>query len=111
MAIRAEAFRTLGGFDEALPLAYNDVDLCLRLRSAGWRIIWTPAAELVHRESASLGRHDEGSRAEQYARDVNFMRHRWGRLLHADPFYNPNLALERGYRLAFPPRRATKGNL
>ena len=84
-----------------MSLSRRDVQ---RLRSAGWRIIWTPAAELVHRESASFGRHDEGSRAEQYARDVNFMRHRWGRLLQADPFYNPNLALERGYSLAFPPR-------
>ena len=50
MAIRANVFRTLGGFDEKMPLAYNDVDLCLRLRSAGWRIIWTPSAELVHHE-------------------------------------------------------------
>lgn len=104
MAIRADVFRRLGGFDENMPLAYNDVDLCLRLRSAGWRIIWTPAAELVHRELASLGRHDEGPRAEQYAHDVTFMHQRWGPLLQADPFYNPNLGLEQGYSLAFPPR-------
>jgi O-antigen biosynthesis protein len=105
LAIRADVFRTLGGFDEAMPLAYNDVDLCIRLRSVGYRIIWTPAAELVHRESASLGRHDEGSRAEQFARDVAFMRQRWGYLLGADPFYNSNLSLKRPYHLAFPPRR------
>lgn len=108
MAIRADLFHTLGGFDEKMPLAYNDVDLCLRLRSAGWRIIWTPAAELVHRESASLGRHDEGARAEQYAHDVTLMRQRWGSLLKADLFYNLNLGLERGYSLAFPPRRKTQ---
>ena len=48
MAIRAEVFRMIGGFDEAMPLAYNDVDLCLRLRAAGWRIIWTPVVELMH---------------------------------------------------------------
>jgi O-antigen biosynthesis protein len=108
MAIRADVFRRLGGFDENMPLAYNDVDLCLRLRSAGWRIIWTPAAELVHRESASLGRHDQGPRAEQYAHDVTLMRQRWGPLLQADPFYNVNFGLERGYGLAFPPRHMTK---
>lgn len=108
MAIRAEVFRTLGGFDEKMPLAYNDVDLCLRLRSAGWRIIWTPSAELVHRESATLGRHDQGPRAEQYAHDVILMRERWGPLLQADPFYNLNLGLERGYSLAFPPRRTAQ---
>jgi O-antigen biosynthesis protein len=104
MGIRGDVFRAIGGFDEALPMAYNDVDLCLRLRSAGWRIIWTPAAELLHRESASLGRHDQGERAEQFSRDVALMRKRWAPLLDADPFYNVNLTLERAYRLAFPPR-------
>jgi O-antigen biosynthesis protein len=104
MVIRAEAFHAVGGFDEALPLAYNDVDLCLRLRTAGWRILWTPAAELMHRESASLGRHDEGTHAEQYRHDVAVIRKRWGSLLESDPFYNPNLSLERGFGLAFPPR-------
>lgn len=104
MAIRAQVFRTIGGFDEAMPLAYNDVDLCLRLRAAGWRIIWTPAAELVHHESASLGRHDTGERAEQYGRDIALMRRRWQSILNADPFYNHNLSLEHGYKLAFPPR-------
>jgi O-antigen biosynthesis protein len=104
MAIRAEAFRAVGGFDEAMPLAYNDVDLCLRLRAAGWRIIWTPAAELVHHESASLGRHDMGDRAEQYARDIALMRQRWQSILNADPFYNRNLSLEHEYKLGFPPR-------
>jgi GT2 family glycosyltransferase len=104
MAIRADVFRTVGCFDEAMPLAYNDVDLCLRLRGAGWRIIWTPSAELVHHESASLGRHNMGARAEQYARDVALMRRRWRPILNADPFYNRNLSLEHGYKLAFPPR-------
>ncbi|MBI3706006.1 MAG: glycosyltransferase, partial [Rhizobiales bacterium] len=111
MAIRADVFRTLGGFDEAMPLAYNDVDLCLRLRAAGWRIIWTPAAELVHRESASLGRHSEGARAEQFAHDVALMRQRWQPILNADPSYNRNLSLERSYRLAFPPRVPVKDDL
>lgn len=111
MAIRADVFRMIGGFDEAMPLAYNDVDLCLRLRAAGWRIIWTPVAELMHHGSASLGRHDMGPHAEQYAHDVAFMRQRWQSVLDADPFYNRNLSLEREYRLAFPPRIPVFDNL
>ena len=111
MAIRAEVFRMIGGFDEAMPLAYNDVDLCLRLRAAGWRIIWTPVAELMHRGSASLGRHDIGAHAEQYARDVALMRQRWHSILDADPFYSCNLSLEREYKLAFPPRIPVSNNL
>ena len=110
MVIRADVFRMVGGFDEAMPLAYNDVDLCLRLRAAGWRILWTPAAELLHRESASLGRHNVGARAKQFARDVALMGQRWRPALDADPFYNVNLSLERGYRLAFPPRHAAAGD-
>ena len=104
MAIRAEVFRMMGGFDEALPHAYNDVDLCLRLRAAGWRIIWTPAAELTHRGSASLGRHNMGVYVERYTQDIAMMRRRWGPFLDADPFYNRNLSLKREYKLAFPPR-------
>ncbi|CAL8975245.1 N-acetylglucosaminyl-diphospho-decaprenol L-rhamnosyltransferase [Rhodoplanes serenus] len=103
MAIRAQAFRAVGGFDAALPLAYNDVDLCLRLRGAGWRIVWTPAAALVHHESASLGRHDV-AHAERWATDVRLMRERWGDALERDPFHNPNLSLARPDAPAFPPR-------
>ena len=110
MVIRADVFRMVGGFDGAMPLAYNDVDLCLRLRAAGWRILWTPAAELLHRESASLGRHNVGARARQFARDVALIGQRWRPALDADPFYNVNLSLERGYRLAFPPRHAAAGD-
>jgi hypothetical protein len=64
----------------------------------------------MHRESASLGRHDEGPHAKQYRHDVAVIRKRWGPLLESDPFYNPNLSLERGYSLAFPPRHLKTRN-
>jgi GT2 family glycosyltransferase len=54
MVIRRAVFDQVGGFDEQLAIAYNDVDLCIRVRAAGWRIIWTPTAELYH-SSASRG--------------------------------------------------------
>jgi GT2 family glycosyltransferase len=104
MVIRREVFHELRGFDEELPVAYNDVDFCLRVRKAEWRIIWTPLAELYHHESASLGRHNSRERAEQFSSAVALMRHRWGTTLDSDPFYNRNLSLVRPYALAFPPR-------
>jgi len=104
MVIRSKIFRELGGFDETMPLAYNDVDLCIRVRQAGWRIIWTPAVELYHRQFASLGKHNSRRHSKQFASDVNLMRQRWGDLLTCDPFYNRNLSLDRQNRLAFPPR-------
>jgi GT2 family glycosyltransferase len=111
MAVRADAFRSVDGFDEAMPLAYNDVDFCLRLRAAGRRIVWTPTVELIHRESMSLGRHDSRKNAAQFARDVAIMHQRWGALLQADPFYSPNLSLDRAYALAFPPHISSVQNL
>jgi GT2 family glycosyltransferase len=107
MVVRRSAFTAVGGFNEALPIAFNDVDLCLRLRAAGWRIIWTPAVELYHHESASLGHHDAPERRAQFERDVAKMRADWGEVLDCDPFFNPNLSLDSSdYDLAFPPRRA-----
>lgn len=105
MAIRRSVFRELGGFDEAFAVAYNDVDLCLRIRQAGWRIIWTPAVELYHFESASVGRHDAAHRRAQFRSEVALLRTRWAAVLDDDPFYNPNLSLRRQFAPAFPPRR------
>ena len=106
LVMRRTVFRDLGGFDEQLPIAFNDVDLCLRVRAAGWRLIWTPAVELYHHESESVGRHDSPERAKEFASAVALMRSRWGPELDADPCYNPNLSLQLGFRLAFPPRIA-----
>jgi GT2 family glycosyltransferase len=106
--IRREVFLQLGGFDEKLAIAFNDVDFCIRLRNAGWRIIWTPLVELYHHESASVGRHDASHRKRQFNEECILMRQRWGALLDADPFYNPNLSLAYQFSLAFPPRLANR---
>ena len=105
LVMRKSAFQEVGGFDEALPIAYNDVDLCLRLRQGGWRLIWTPTAELYHHESASAGRHDSSARRAEFKSAVALMRKRWATTLDQDPYYNRNLSLRSAYHLAFPPRR------
>lgn len=105
MLMRRDAFKALGGFNENLSVAFNDVDLCIRLRNAGWRIVWTPQVELIHHESATLGRHDSPERQAQFVREVTLMRDTWEPELARDPFYNPNLSLESNrFTLAFPPR-------
>ena len=58
MVVRKEAYLSIGGMNESFAIAFNDVDFCIRLRAAGWRIIWTPVVELYHRESVSVGRHN-----------------------------------------------------
>jgi O-antigen biosynthesis protein len=107
LAIRRDVFLAQGGFDERFAVAYNDVDFCIRLRAAGWRIIWTPTVELYHHESASVGRPHFGRRRDELPKAVALMRDRWRPTLDRDPCYNPNLSLRRGYNLAFPPRDLT----
>ncbi len=85
MLVRRDVFAALGGFDEALPVAYNDTDFCIRLGQAGYRLLYTPYAELIHYESVSRG-------LSGYSIDFGEFLTRWWDLLHnEDPFYNPNL--------------------
>ena len=85
LVMRADLFRSLGGFDEDFPVNYNDADLCLRVRLAGFQVILDPAALLKHYECRTrVGFVSYGERAEWYRRWANH-------LDNGDPFYNPNL--------------------
>jgi GT2 family glycosyltransferase len=103
---RRSAYEETGGMDEGFPIAFNDVDFCLKLRRAGHRIVFCAEAELIHYESLSLGHHFSGERAGLEREEVRRMRQRWASVVAEDPFHNPNLSLARGqeWRLAFPPR-------
>lgn len=99
-------FLDVGGFDAMrFPIAFNDVDYCLRLRNMGKRIFWTPHSNLVHHESASRGKDRVASARSRAEREMRFFRTLWGH--YDDPFYNPNLTLSAGTEpflgLAFPP--------
>jgi GT2 family glycosyltransferase len=110
LLVRRDAFDAVGGLDEALPVAFNDVDLCLRLRAAGYRNVWTPHAVLVHAESATRGADTSPDQRARLAREAAFMRARWGALLQDDPAYNPNLSLEGdAFSLAARPRARAWG--
>jgi glycosyltransferase involved in cell wall biosynthesis len=106
MAVPAIVFRKFNGFDEVdLPVNFSDIDLCLRLRAGGYEIVWTPYANLIHRESASRGYQRTEEQQKQFFREANYMRERWGTELLSDPFYNPNFTLDPpGFEIAFPPR-------
>jgi GT2 family glycosyltransferase len=105
LLLRREVFERVGGLDEQLKVAFNDVDLCLRLCEAGYRNVWTPFAELYHHESASRGREDSPEKQERFLGEVRYMETRWACLLQHDPAYNPNLSLDSvNSDFAFPPR-------
>lgn len=106
MLVRRDVFLDLGGFNERLAVDFNDVDLCLRLVDAGWRVVWTPSAELYHKERASIGAHDAGDRDEAWKAEWNVAQERWSTALTSDPHYSPNLSLD-SFQLwepSFPPR-------
>jgi GT2 family glycosyltransferase len=92
---RREVFEEVGGFDEALTVAFNDVDFCLRLRERGYRIVWTPYAELYHAESASRGHEDTVAKRRRLAAEIAHLEQRWGARLTEDPYYSPHLSRDR----------------
>ena len=112
MVIEKAKFLEVGGFDaDNLPVAYNDVDLCLRLMEKGYRNIWTPFAKLIHHESISRGKEDTISKQLRSKREVAYLRKRWAHIAANDPFYNPNLTLDfADFKLATQSRRVPPWN-
>jgi hypothetical protein len=103
--VRRDTFEKVGGLDESLAVAFNDIDFCLRVRATGLRNLWTPFAELYHHESASRGAEDTPEKHERFRREVESMIGRWRDVIAHDPAYNPNLSMElTDYSLAAPPR-------
>lgn len=97
MMIRRNLFLEIKGFDENLPLAYNDVDLCLKLLAHGKRIVWTPYAELFHDESQTRGLEVSLEKQRRLSSETDYFLERWNDVLEkGDPYYNPNLSLEGG---------------
>ncbi len=93
LVVRRNVFEEVGGLDEiGLPVAFNDVDLCLKVRAAGYRNIWTPQAELFHHESATRGRDQTPTAAARLLGETQVMHRRWGSALQSDPFYHPLLS-------------------
>lgn len=96
LLIRKNIYEEVAGLDEEnLHVAFNDVDFCLKVREAGYRNLWTPYAELYHYESISRGAEDSPEKIARFAREVNFMKSKWGKHLELDPFYSPNLSKDR----------------
>ncbi len=95
LMVKASIFREVDGLDEGLSVAFNDVDFCLRVREAGYRNVWTPYAEMYHHESASRGTEDTPEKQARFNGEISFMKNRWGDILTNDPYYSPNLTIER----------------
>jgi len=94
MLFRKHIYDEVGGMDDVhLPVAFNDVDFCLKVREAGYKCVWTPFAELYHHESKTRGYEDTPEKQARAAREVSAIKQRWGEKLKSDPFYSRNLSL------------------
>ena len=116
--IRRQDFIDLGGMDaNAFPIAFNDVDFCLKIRAAAKSIIWTSYAKLLHAESASRGSEDTSQKIARSKREIFNLREKWAAILFADPAYHSSLSLDPNSHayggLAIPPRKRhpRSGNL
>ena len=93
LLMRKSVFIQAGMFDEKnLPVAFNDVDLCLKVRELGYRNLYCATAELYHHESKSRGFDDTPEKRERAKKEQDFMKLKWGEQLKNDPFYNPNFS-------------------
>lgn len=106
LLVRRRVLEQIGGLDENYPSAFNDVDLCLRVREAGYSVVFAPEAVLYHHELRTYGSHYAGERARFHESEAARMRARWPGVIADDPFHNPNLDLTAGFEWApaFPPR-------
>ena len=106
LVMRKANYLAVGGMNENLGVAYNDVDLCLRLRALGLLIIYSPHAVLIHKESQSRGSDNRPGREADARAELEHLRATWGEFFDNDPYYNPNLTIASlDYGLAEPPRK------
>lgn len=92
LLLHKSLYEELGGLDEhRYPVAFNDVDLCLRLCLHGERIVWTPLATLIHAESASRGKEDSAEKRARAQREQFLFTEQWAKVMYVDPYYHPAL--------------------
>jgi glycosyltransferase involved in cell wall biosynthesis len=92
LMIRRELWELVGGFDEKLAVAFNDVDFCLRLWEKGYRHVILPQVLFYHYESKSRGYEDTPEKLQRFHKEVAYMQQRWKTILDDDPYYNVNLS-------------------
>jgi O-antigen biosynthesis protein len=94
LVVERNKFTTVGGFNEKdFPVAFNDVDLCLKLNSRGWQSFYEPRAVLIHHESKSRGRDSAKENRDRFATELRALKRIWGTNQTRDPYHHPQLSL------------------
>lgn len=95
LMVKKDLYEKVRGLDEKLAVAFNDVDLCLKLMKAGYKNIYTPFSKLYHYESISRGyEHLDPTQEYRFTKEINYFYKKWKKFIQeGDPYYNPNLSL------------------
>ncbi len=101
LMVKASVYDEVGGLNEELKVAFNDIDFCLKIREAGYKIVYNPYCELYHFESKSRGSENNYDKLNRFNGEITCFENRWRKILtEGDPYYNPNLSLDiGGYKL------------
>jgi glycosyltransferase involved in cell wall biosynthesis len=100
---RKAVFNQVGGFEEALAVGYNDIDLCLKFLEAGLQNVYLPHVQLYHDESKSRGQDLTPEKQARFFEETAWMQQRWPELMKRDPYYNPNLTTQQeNYQIRDP---------
>ena len=85
--VKRSIYEAVGGFEEKLAVAFNDVDFCLKVRKEGYRCTYQPRVEAYHYESKSRGSEDSPEKVARFGREIEYMRNHWiGILKNGDPY-------------------------
>ena len=96
LLVRRSVYEQVGGLDEILKVAFNDVDFCLKVREAGYLVVYNPYAVLYHYESKSRGAEDTAEKIQRFQSEITYTSNKWQDILaKGDPYYNINLSLKR----------------
>ncbi|MCX6006788.1 MAG: glycosyltransferase, partial [Chloroflexi bacterium] len=95
MMTKRAVFKQVGGFEKELIIDFNDVDYCMKVREAGYLVAWTPYCEIYHYEQKTRGVAESDEEKARFAAAVQYMQGKWGSKLTSDPYYSPNLTLDK----------------
>ena len=94
MMVKRSVYEEVGGFEEQLAVAFNDIDFCLKVRRCGYLVVYDPYVKLYHYESRSRGAEDNEEKIRRYQCEIDYVRRTWSEIMEkGDPMYNPNLTL------------------
>ncbi len=96
LMVRKSVFHEVEGLDEEFKVAFNDIDFCLKVRKAGYLVVYNPYAQFYHYESKSRGQEDSADKVARFQQEIGLFGEHWGDILEkGDPYYNPNLTLDK----------------